>query len=79
MTYDQIYGLVMDMPMYEREQLRLDLNRMYGEARENSRPYTLEEVRGFVSEAEADIEAGRYCTADEGMKRMEEKFPWLKD
>lgn len=79
LTYDQIHSLVMQMPLYEKEQLRRDLNRIYEESRDNSRPYTIEEVRGFVSEAEEDIEAGRFCTAEEGRRKIEEKFPWLKE
>lgn len=47
LTYDQIHSLVMQMPLYEKEQLRRDLNRIYEESRDNSRPYTIEEVRGL--------------------------------
>lgn len=79
LTYNQIYKLVMQMPMYEKEQLRQDLNRIYEESKENSQPYTIEEVRGMVAEAEADIEAGRCCTAEQGWERLKKDYPWLRE
>jgi hypothetical protein len=79
MTYDRIHSLVMQMPWSEKEQLRRALNEMCDEKDERLRPYTVEELKEFVSEGEEDYRAGRYCTAEEGWKRLEEKFPWLKD
>lgn len=79
MSYDQIHSLVMQMPMSEKELLRRELNEMCDETDERLRPYTVEELKGFVLEGEEDYRAGRYCTAEEGWKRLEEKFPWLKE
>lgn len=79
MTYEQIHSLVMQMPMTEKELLRQDLNRLFDDTREETRPYTVEELQQFAAEGLADYRAGRYCTAEEGWKDLEEKFPWLKD
>ena len=40
---------------------------------------SVEEINEMVREAETDIAAGRCCTAEEGWKKLEEEFPWLKD
>ena len=77
LNYKQVYNLAMQLSIDQQEKLARALTSSFEEAREASRPYTVEEVRGFMREAEADIEAGRYCTAEEGMRRMDEKFPWL--
>ena len=47
------------------------------ETRNYPEPYTEEELRSRVAEAEEDIFAGRTIPAEEMEKRLEEKYPWL--
>lgn len=79
LNYTQVRNLATQLSMKDIGRLSRELASIYDEARENSRPYTIEEVRTFAAEAEADIKAGRVCTAEEGWSKLESKFPWLKD
>ena len=58
-TYSQVYGMAMQLTPEERMRLLEELNRPFNEALDNSRPYTVEEVRCMVAEAEADIKAAQ--------------------
>ena len=74
-TYQQVYGLAMQLSHDYR--LRL-LDSLY-EEEDVMEPYTPEEIHDMVREAEADIVAGRCCTAEEGWEKLEKEFPWLRD
>ena len=77
LNYKQVYNLAMQLSIDQQKKLAQALTSSFEEAREMSRPYTVEEVQRFAREAEADIDAGRYCTAEEGMRQIDSKFPWL--
>lgn len=79
LNYSQIYKLATQLSTKDMERLSMELAAICDEARENSRPYTVEEVKAFACVAEEDIKAGRVCTAEEGWNRLETKFPWLKN
>ena len=75
-TYQQVYGMVMQLSPDDRLRLRESL---WNDENKELKPYTVEEIHEMVREAETDIAAGRCCTAEEGWKKLEEEFPWLKD
>lgn len=48
------------------------------EAEAHLTPYTMEEINGWIDEAEAELEAGEWLTAEEAGKEAKEALPWLK-
>jgi len=42
-------------------------------------PYTEAELSQMMKEGLEDYRQGRCCTAEEGWRKLEEEFPWLKD
>ena len=42
-------------------------------------PYTEAELSQMMKEGLEDYRQGRCCTAEEGMKQLEEKHPWLQE
>lgn len=77
LNYSQIYKLATQLSIKDIGRLSQELASVYNEARENSRPYTVEEVCAFAHDAEEDIKYGRTCSAKEGWEQMESKYPWL--
>ena len=71
--------MAMQLSPSDRLRLRDSLYDIEEEEDMKLKPYTMEEIHDMVREAEADIAAGRCCAAEEGWKKLEEEFPWLKD
>ena len=76
-TYSQVYGMAMQLTPIDRIRLR---DSLYEEEDiDELKPYTESELCQMMREGVEDYRQGRYCTAEEGMKQMEEKYPWLKE
>ena len=76
-TYQQVYGMVMQLSPDDRLRLRDSLYAM--EEEDVLEPYTEAELSQMMKEGLEDYRQGRCCTAEEGWKKLEEEFPWLKD
>lgn len=76
-TYQQVYGMVMQLSPDDRLRLRDSLYDM--EEDDVLEPYTEAELSQMMKEGLEDYRQGRCCTAEEGWRKLEEEFPWLKD
>ena len=76
-TYQQVYGMVMQLSPDDRMRLRDSLYDM--EEDDVLEPYTEAELSQMMQEGSEAYRQGRCCTAEEGWRKLEEEFPWLKD
>lgn len=76
-TYQQVYGMAMQLSPDDRMRLRESLYDM--EEDDVLEPYTEAELSQMMKEGLEDYRQGRCCTAEEGWRKLEEEFPWLKD
>ena len=76
-TYQQVYGMVMQLSPDDRLRLRDSLYDM--EEDDVLEPYTEAELSQMMKEGLEDYRQGRCCTAEEGWRKLEEEFLWLKD
>ena len=76
-TYQQVYGMVMQLSPDDRMRLRDSLYDM--EEDDVLEPYTEAELSQMMKEGLEAYRQGRCCTAEEGWRKLEEEFPWLKD
>ena len=72
-TYQQVYGMVMQLSPDDRMRLRREV---YKE--DTIYENVPDELKQMCADGLEDYKAGRCCTAEEGIKDLEEQFPWLK-
>lgn len=77
LNYSQIYKLATQLSTKDMERLSMELAAICDEARENSRPYTVEEVKARARKSMEDIKAGRTHDVDILFNRVDNNHPWL--